>query len=132
MFASKILTISATVGTVLLATINNNPSSPPATDHLIQQPPTPTYLQTRLPKQKQAKNPLGPVVEKTEGPSVLQPTTAYLSDIRNILRHPTAVLIQISNECLRRILSDLGDHHKEHLTTDFILQHVISLYFTDF
>ena len=130
MFASKILTISATVGTVLLATINNNLSSPPATDHLIQQPPTPTYLQTRLPKQKQAKNPLGRLRR--------QKGLRYFSPLQHILAifatffGTTAVLIQISNECLRRILSDLGDHHKEHLTTDFILQHVISLYFTDF
>ena len=131
MFASKILTISATVGTVLLATINNNPSSPPATDHLIQQPHTPTYLQTRLPKQKQAKNPLSRWLRSQKG-------LRYFSRLQHILAifatffGTTAVLIQISNECLRRILSDLGDHHKEHLTTDFILQHVISLYFTDF
>ena len=131
MFASKILTISATVGTVLLATINNNPSSPPATDHLIQQPPTPTYLQTRLPKQKQAKNPLSRWLRRQKGLRYFIPLQHILAIFATFFG-TTAVLIQISNECLRRILSDLGDHHKEHLTTDFILQHVISLYFTDF
>ena len=131
MFASKILAISVTVGTVLLATINNNPSSPPATDHLIQQPPTPTYLQTRLPKQKQAKNPLGRWLRRQKGLRYFSPLQHILAIFATFFG-TTAVLIQISNECLRRILSDLGDHHKEHLTTDFILQHVISLYFTDF
>ena len=46
-------------------------------DHLLQPfptPPTPN-LQKRKPKQKQAKNPW--VVEKSEGPSALQPTKAY-------------------------------------------------------
>ena len=131
MFASKILTISATVGTVLLATINNNPSSPPATDHVIQQPPTPTYLQTRLPKQKQAKNPLSWWLRRQKGLRYFSPLQHILAIFATFFG-TTAVLIQISNECLRRILSDLGDHHKEYLTTDFILQHVISLYFTDF
>ena len=130
MFASKILTISATVGIVLLATINNNPSSPPATDHLIQQPPI-TYLQTRLPKQKQAKNPLSWWLRRQKGLRHFGPLQHILTIFATFFG-TTAVLIQISNECLRRILSDLGDHHKEHLTTDFILQHVISLYFTDF
>ena len=131
MFASKILTISATVGTVFLATINNTPSSPPATDHLTQPPPTPTYLQTRLPKQKQAKNPLSRWLRIQKGLRHFGPLQHILTIFATFLV-TTAVLIQISNECPRRILPDLGDHHKEHLPTDFILRDVISLYFTDF
>ena len=131
MFASKTLTISATVGTALLATINNTPSSPPATAHLIQPPPTPTYFQTRLPKQKQAKNPLNRWLRSRKGIRHFGPLQHILSIFATFFG-TTAVLIQISNECLRCILSDLGDHHKEHLTTDFILRHVISLCFTDF
>ena len=131
MFASKILTISATVGTVFLATINNTPSSPPATDHLTQPPPTPTYQQTRLPKQKQAKNPLSRWLRIQKGLRHFGPLQHILTIFATFLG-TTAVLIQISNESPRRILPDLGDHHKEHLTTDFILRDVISLYFTDF
>ena len=131
MFPSKILTISATVGTVLLAIINNTPSSPPATDHLIQPPTTPTYLQKRLPKQKQAKNPLSRWLRSQKGLRHFGPLQHILAIFATFFG-TTAVLIQISNECPRRILPDLGNHQKEHLTTDFIIRDVISLYFTDF
>ena len=41
-------------------------------------PSTPPHLQKRKqPKQKQVKNPLSRGIEKSEGPSALQPTTPY-------------------------------------------------------
>ena len=36
---------TATVGTIFLASINSTPSAPPATDHLLQTSPIPTHLQ---------------------------------------------------------------------------------------
>ena len=62
-----------------LAAINSSPSSPPSTDHQLQPSPS-TPPPPHLQKRKKTSNnrlgtPLSRGVEKTEGPSALQPTT---------------------------------------------------------
>ena len=70
------------LGTVFLAITISTPSLPPATDNLLQPSPytpPPRHLQNRKSNQKQAK--------KSEGPSALQPITAYISKYTRTRTH---------------------------------------------